>query len=189
MTTKAGIYRISRVGSLDCYVGQAVDLEQRWYLHRSTLSRGKHHSRYLQRAWKKYGAEAFEFEILELVPNVAGLMQMEQLWMDRLSPRYNTCKAGWSRLGIKHSEETKARIAATLTGRKKSKESIEKQIYTRKTNNKPRPPLSAEHKAKLTFAGRKHTKESIKKFSASKIGRPLSPEHRAAISATKRKAS
>lgn len=59
------IYRISRVGTQDGYVGSSVQLSQRWAYHRTSLRKGVHHCRHLQRAWNKYGEDAFDFAILE----------------------------------------------------------------------------------------------------------------------------
>lgn len=184
----AGIYKIARVGSDECYVGQAVDIEQRWQLHRSMLRKNRHHSKRLQRVWNKHGPKVFLFVVLQTgfdPSDKATLTAAEQRWIDDLKPCYNTCKAGWSRAGLKHSAETRAKISKAITGRKLSPE--QRADISRRQKGRVPPPLSSEHKSKLTFAGRRHTEESIKKFSASKRGKPLSEAHKAAISATKRR--
>lgn len=186
MSVVTGIYCIRRKSTDECYVGQAVDMQQRWHLHRSMLNRGKHHSKRLQRCWAKYGANSFEFQILQagMCPTDApALMAAEQAWIDRLKPCYNTCAAGISRIGIPHTAEARQKISAAQRGRPKSPESIAKMAAFQKTRE--RGPLSPEHRAKLTFAGRTHSPESIRKFSASKTGKPLSEKHKAAISRTK----
>jgi len=58
-------------------VGSAVRTNARWRQHRSQLQRGTHHSRYLQAAWSKYGAEGFEFVVLEIVPTPDELLVRE----------------------------------------------------------------------------------------------------------------
>lgn len=61
------IYGIIRRETGDAYVGSTVSLSERWSEHRRQLRRGEHHCRYLQRAWNKYGASAFDFSVLEAV--------------------------------------------------------------------------------------------------------------------------
>jgi group I intron endonuclease len=124
MVKKAGVYYIHRSGTSDYYVGQATDIGDRWRLHRWQLARGIHHSRYLQRAWDKYGSEAFEFGIAQIVkarksiPAFAkALTEAEQFWMDRYArsygkqPAYNMAPLAGSNLGIKRSSVTRAKIA------------------------------------------------------------------------------
>lgn len=50
---------------------------------------GNHHTPYLQHAWNKYGAEAFEFSVLEqcLCEN---LETREQFYIDTLKPAFNS---------------------------------------------------------------------------------------------------
>jgi phenylalanyl-tRNA synthetase alpha chain len=60
----SGVYSITNIKNKKRYIGSAVNIERRWMQHRSELRGGYHRSRYLQRAWKKYGEDAFRFEIL-----------------------------------------------------------------------------------------------------------------------------
>ena len=55
----SAIYGIRHIASGRIYVGSAVRTNARWRQHRSQLQRGTHHSRYLQAAWSKYGAEPY----------------------------------------------------------------------------------------------------------------------------------
>lgn len=62
----SGIYKIVNKKNSKCYVGSAFNFDKRFVLHRHYLNRNKHHSIKLQRAWNKYGAENFEFQIIEV---------------------------------------------------------------------------------------------------------------------------
>ena len=73
----SAIYGIRHIASGRIYVGSAVRTNARWRHHRSQLQRGTHHSRYLQAAWNKYGAEAFEFVVLEKKKSQEPLMGYE----------------------------------------------------------------------------------------------------------------
>ena len=50
------------------------------------MRKGKHHSRYLQRAFKKYGEEGFKWFVIEKVKNKERLLEREQYWINKLRP-------------------------------------------------------------------------------------------------------
>ena len=115
-----GIYAIRNTANGKCYVGSAVNIALRWKLHRINLAAGKHHSKPLQRAWGKYGATAFAFEVLELTELVS-LIAREQHWIGQLSSLatqagYNVAPNAGSILGIKRSAETVAKLRAARVG-------------------------------------------------------------------------
>lgn len=192
---KAGIYKIQRVGTDQCYVGSTACLRKRWTAHRRDLDGAKHHASYLQNAWTKYGADAFEFIVLELCEGASDkeslkilLRDREQFWIDLLKPCYNTVPAAMSTLGFKMPRHIVEKHRAQITGRK----------------------LSPEHaeKARTAALGKKNSQETIEKkrlagiargFPLSAIvnsanlrrGKPLSPEHveKVRLSSTGRKHS
>lgn len=89
------------------YIGSATSFYRRRHQHLRNLRSGNHHSIYLQNAWNKYGEENFKFIILEKVNNKNDLILREQYYFDNIKPEYNICKVAGSRLGQKHTEETK----------------------------------------------------------------------------------
>lgn len=151
----SGIYRIFLIGTERSYVGQAKDIEHRWYDHKRTLLKGTHHAKRLQRAWDKYGEKSFKFEVLETCSCDARLLlNREQHWMDTLQAYkrgFNCSKsAGLSTLGVTHSSETKAKISAKAKGRITSDETKEK--IRQKMKNRV---FSKEHLQRLSEAGKK----------------------------------
>lgn len=56
-----GVYRIDNLVNGKCYVGSSINMAKRWLDHRRDLDANKHRNGKLQRAWHKYGAEAFSF--------------------------------------------------------------------------------------------------------------------------------
>jgi len=81
--------------------------------------RGKHESDYLQKAWRRHGAESFEFTILELCEEVA-LAAREVFYVRAFN---SGCREFGYNLSIptgrsyRHSRETKEKISRGLTGR------------------------------------------------------------------------
>lgn len=186
--TFGGIYAIRHVRSGKLYIGSAVDFWARWKGHRLDLCKRKHHSRHLQHAWDKYGADAFVWEILEAVDWDIDLIPTEQRYLDDLQPwrrkvGYNVCSIAGSVLGIKHtpeqrasksarqkghavSDETRAKIGAKKKGFKYSDEVRAKLSAAHK--GKSNGPHSEETKAKIARSrkGIKHTKEARARMSA-----------------------
>lgn len=112
---QSGIYKINVEGGSSVYIGSATNLKRRFDLHISQLRNGIHHCIALQRAFIKYGEEAFSFEILELCESET-LIEHEQAWIDKTENLYNSCKVAGSRKGVKESEETKALKSKVRTG-------------------------------------------------------------------------
>jgi group I intron endonuclease len=119
MPKVCGIYAIIRIDSGDCYVGQSLNIANRWSLHRIALRKGRHDNRHLQAAVTKYGFESFEFKILESgfdPSNRPALTAAEQKWIDALNPRYNIARVAGTSRGVKHTEEFKRAKAEALRG-------------------------------------------------------------------------
>lgn len=98
------------------YIGSATDKVKRWHRHRKMLRTNTHPAKHLQAAWNKYGKEAFDFRILEVVEDCLFLTAREQFWIWRTrcgSPwfGYNTQPVAGSSAG---------RVDSVKTRRKKS---------------------------------------------------------------------
>lgn len=178
-----GIYEIVNLVNGKRYVGSAVRFDRRWYEHQKFLRSGGHHSRHLQNAWRKYGADAFAFRAL-LVCEPSMLLFYEQRAFDALVPEYNVSPTAGSSLGVKFTEQTKAKIAAKALGRKRTRESIERGAAKRR-GVKLRPEHIAHLIGNKFAVGVKHTEEWKRANSERHKGRkhPKSPEYRAKISA------
>lgn len=119
---KSGIYIIRNQVNGKIYLGSASRIRSRWSTHKHQLRKNKHHSVLLQRAWNKYGLDAFVFEVLENT-NVENLTEREQYYLDTMTPYvpsigYNICRVANTMLGFKHSEETKAKLRTMFVGAK-----------------------------------------------------------------------
>jgi group I intron endonuclease len=174
---KAGIYEISNTVNGHRYVGSASDFEARWAVHRHGLVRGKHHSRYLQAAWNKYGPESFQFRRL-LICEPKDLLMYEQAAIDGLAPEYNVCRIAASTLGLRWTDEAKARIASRpndhFKGRKHSAETLAR--------------MSAAKRGNTATKGKKRSPKAVAATAAAHRGMKRSQETRARIAAAQRAA-
>lgn len=60
----SGVYKITCLVNNKVYIGSSVNITKRWHCHKSTLNKNRHHSKYLQNSWNKYGVDHFEFKVL-----------------------------------------------------------------------------------------------------------------------------
>jgi hypothetical protein len=85
-----GIYKITNKINGHCYVGQSIDIENRFKTHINTVY-NKNQTSYkypIYRAMRKHGIENFEFEVLEIVPQLDDLTSREMYWYKKLDPEY-----------------------------------------------------------------------------------------------------
>jgi group I intron endonuclease len=162
--TVSGIYAIVNNTTNSMYIGSAVNIPRRLNTHRQLLRKGKHYSAHLQNAYRKYSPEVFSYEVIEFVDDKTALIAKEQLWIDFFSPAYNKRKKANSPLGIKHTEETRAKMSlahknkifteehrANISAAKKgvsmseSQKTLLSQIHKGKT-------ITSETKSKLSIA-------------------------------------
>lgn len=188
----SGIYEIICLSTGKRYIGSAKEFHSRWKQHRRLLRLGTHHSRHLQAAWGKHGEENFAFRRLLLcAPDC--LVMYEQIAMDALRPAFNIAPVAGNCLGMRHSDETKAKQSARMRGNKHTlglkhrPESIE-LIRTSKfgntaTKGKPRNPEAVAATAEA-HRGMKRSEATRAKISAKATGRRWSEEAKAKLSAT-----
>lgn len=123
-STQTGIYAIHCLANGRKYIGSTTRREgfrKRLSCHLRDLRQNKHHSQQFQRCWNKYGEEAFEFEIVEIVQPLAcenfdsvsfrqRVLQREQDWLDSLTGQLLNCSpSAGSVKNLKLTEEQCAR--------------------------------------------------------------------------------
>lgn len=173
-----GVYSILNSINGKIYVGSAIILHRRLVDHIYFLNLGKHHSILLQRAWNKYGEEAFSFYVLEYC-NKDQVVDREQYWIDLTNcadPEcgYNISPTAGNCLGVRHSEEVKLARSKRLKGIKRSDEAKTNMSVARKGLK----IHSEASKLKISLAGKARIiSEATKlKLSAAGKGRKHSPE-------------
>src|SRR3990167_4490388 len=180
----AGIYAIINNENLKVYVGSTVNFRKRWATHKSELSKGKHHSAHLQRAFDK-NPNAFSLEVLQEIPNAdkETLLKAEQFWMDfyKCNDRtsgYNTCPDARSCQGIKLTPERCKQMSISLKGKTKGRKFSPERLAAHRLimiNRKP-SHWTEEQRKKVgdRFRGKSRSTESIKKQLSKQIGRKSS---------------
>lgn len=85
-----GIYKITNKINNKCYIGQSVDIKQRWKSHKSSSRAiedgGDTYT--IHQAIRKYGIDNFNFEIIELTSQEL-LNSREQYWIQFYDSFYN----------------------------------------------------------------------------------------------------
>jgi len=90
----AGIFRIRNNANGKSLLGSSLNLEGPLNAHKFMLTIGRHQNEVLQNDWNKFGADQFDFEILEAVkvkddPSFSiedELTLLEQIWVEKLQP-------------------------------------------------------------------------------------------------------
>lgn len=88
-----GIYSITNTCTGDMYIGQTVvSFEERWNQHKRELRNNKHENSMLQRAFNKYGEEAFIYRILHLCDELDDVNELEKYYIKK----YDTYNNGYN---------------------------------------------------------------------------------------------
>lgn len=116
-TSLCGIYYIKNLVNNKYYVGQSINIERRWKDEKKRLSSDKKAwNTHLQNAWKMYGEDNFEFDIIEeCLP--AQLDDREVYWIsfyDSFNSGYNQSAGGGGCRGVKFTEEHRKKISQSI---------------------------------------------------------------------------
>lgn len=110
----SGIYGIYCQPDKKWYVGQAQNIRRRNQAERRALAAGTCHNKHLQRAWDKYGPDAFLWVVLAYCPTEA-LDATEIAWIEKLNSYkagFNETVGGGGARGFKHSKEWRDQASA-----------------------------------------------------------------------------
>lgn len=137
------------------FVGGSIDVQGRWKDHQGALVAGRHQNQDLQRAWKRHGAAAFAFQILERCSEDQ-LWDRTRHWREEFVPGQQMKKVARGRKGapgrhqFKDKDAWRAAISASLQG-----------VNT--------TPKSEEHRQKIatSLTGKTHSAETKRKMSES----------------------
>jgi group I intron endonuclease len=185
--TQVVLYQAKNLVNGKRYVGITKQgLATRVYKHLYLARKGK--GRRLGAAIRKYGKDAIQFSVLVVCADYKYALISEMAYIGAIKPEYNVTAGGEGVLGLKLSEETRAKLGAVnkgnkyWVGRKHKPETVEKM--------RQRMIGTVGH-----WRGRTRPLETIEKFRAAKLANPTrfwlgkkrSPETIAKIVATKAK--
>ena len=183
----SGVYKITCTANKKIYIGSATNLRKRKNEHFNGLRQNIHHNPKMQRAWNKYGEQAFTFEVLELVLPMS-LTAREQYWFSKLKPfghkGFNISPTAGSTLGKQFSPEAREKMAKSKIGYRPSPEAMEAARQTNLGNTyRSGKKISPEHieKIRQSTIGRKQSPEEIEKHRQANLGRKHTPETREKI--------
>lgn len=163
-----GVYEIVNIANGKKYIGQSINILTRWKDHIKELNKNKSRCTLLQRAWNKYGADNFVFNILKKC-NEDDLDYFETHYIslyDTINSGYNIESGGNKQKHL--AESTKKKIGDANRGRKASEETRRKMSESQKGEKNP---MHGKHHTD-------ETKEKIGMNNKGKTGHPCSEETR-----------
>ena len=106
------LYEITNIVTGMGYVGITKGrIKKRWWSHRKDLRTGRHGNRWLQKAYNKYGHDAFVYKIRQKCNSLEELSELEIKVLNEEKDRlYNIKEGGYKAPFVKHTEETKRKI-------------------------------------------------------------------------------
>lgn len=166
---EGGIYCIRNTLNNKRYIGSTHNFRVRRSAHFAALRKGNHPTRKLQRAFDKYGEAAFVFEVLERCSDEV-LREVEQRYLDTAKPEYNINHFAdqRSRLGLKSTDEHRAKMSASLKGRASP-------MKGKQWTPEQRAKITTARRHQAKRVGWKHSPETRAAMSKKTKGRPFSP--------------
>lgn len=174
----SGVYKIVNKINGHHYVGSSQNVYKRWGDHKRDLFNKSHHSRYLQRAWNKYGENAFIFRLV-IVCEIDSLLEYEQKILDKQPCEYNISRYADAPRGIVITEETRNKLIRSHLGQEPWNKGMS---MPEETKEKLRRSYEGKQSEDFYWYGKNHSAESIEKMSEAKMGKILSQKHKQKIS-------
>ena len=128
-----GIYKITNTITGKIYIGSSINVDYRIKQHFKCLRGNYHRNIHLQLSFNKYNESSFVWDLIcECDKNELLKKETEYILKYKSFDRkigYNILiNAEHSRLGVKHSQETKDKISEKLKGKKLTKEHSDKIV-------------------------------------------------------------
>ena len=189
----SGIYAIFNSIDERVYIGSAVSVARRIWLHKTDLNANRHHSQHLQNFYNKYGEGSIGFAFLcETEKTKDCLIGTEQRFLDYLKPAFNISPTAGSVMGTKKTPEQRKALSEKRLSMNIRYDDDYKKRMSIALSGKNNPMYG-----KSPNWGKKHKPETIQKMKEShrdvkgknnpKYGIPQSPEASAKARITRRK--
>jgi len=177
-----GLYAIKNIKTNKVYIGQSIERNKRLISHKNLLSNCKHSNIYLQHSWNKYGENSFVFcNWLHCDKSQLDLLEMR--WIAYFKARnlsYNLESGG--NKNKKHCLSTKIKIGISSKGKKRTKESIQKQIDRQKGKSLPKSTRIKLKQNHVGFKNKHHSEITKNKIRKGLNGHDVGEETRNKIS-------
>ena len=159
-----GIYKIICLPNNREYIGSTNNWHARRLVHISQLRKGKHHNQHLQRAWNKYGKEAFVFHF-DMNVNEESLLIVENIYLAANVGGFNIAKYAEAPFKDKHhSVKSKAAMGVKRIGNKYNIGRTASKL------TKFRMSITRTGKSIPALQGRWHSVNHVEKISGSLLG-------------------
>lgn len=164
-----GIYSITNCVTDQVYIGQATDIDVRLRKHFNYLKAGTHYNPFLQRSVMKYGIDKFVSNTVVCGPfNREDLTELEQFYIDKYRAEgkslFNFLPANNSRIGIKSSDETRAKLSIAKSG-------SNHPLYGKHATDETKLKMSLAHRGNKANTGRSPSKETRLKLRSAMLGK------------------
>lgn len=156
------IYKISNTKNGKVYIGQTVQpFNKRASEHKKRMRNGANFPLY--NAMRKYGIDAFSFEVVDTASNQEELDEKERFWIAHCNSKhpngYNLTAGGAGTFDYHHTDDDKKRMS-----------SLKKGVFDGENNS---------------FYGKHHSAAQIEKWKRERKGRKLTEEWKQNISKTR----
>ena len=172
---KSGVYKIYNKLNDRIYIGSAKEFKERFKGHFSSLKNNKHSNKFLQNDFNKCGAEAFVFEVLEVIegPKLDRTTREKEIlkeYWDGCKECYNIQKETVSidrSCFSKTPEETSKILSSSLKKYYSNIDNRKKHSLLLVGKKKPKRSLDHSNKIANTKIGKKASIETKEKMSFS----------------------
>ena len=151
-----GIYSITNIITGQRYIGQSINIHQRWTTHKRDLTNNRHENSHLQEAFNVYGESVFQYEVLEECEQ-SELKEKEKFWITKYDSKnsgYNMCDGGG---GLSNpTDDVRRKISEGLRGERNGFYGVSLKGSLNPNYGKH---LSAETRAKISLAAKNRPRE------------------------------
>jgi group I intron endonuclease len=178
------VYTITHIDTCRTYVGKSHNPARRFAEHKCPGNLSKYPTSHLYAAMAKYGWRAFDYAVVQTCSSDEEAYAAEQEWIADLQSNvkqfgFNLNSGGEG--GQRPTDEVRARISAAGKGLKRSEETKAKM----RASLAKRPPITEETRARMSAASKSRIGNTAAATAAARLanaGKPISEETKLKLS-------